>query len=91
MTNPERDLDREVSEDERRLAREVAVLARSCPYDQLRVQEAGQQAGLHEERVRQITKTWANDGIARISRNGNLIELTTYGERIIDALHENDS
>lgn len=74
------DLDRRISEDERKLWPEVKRRHRDEPYESVRTVAAGEQAGLHPSRVRQIVQTWDNDGIVRAKSNGNLCRITTVGE-----------
>ncbi len=75
-------LHRDVSDDERKLWREVLIRDQKQPYNSVRVVEAGEQAGLHESRARQIARTWGNDGLVQSMDNGNLVELTEYGRDI---------
>lgn len=75
------ELGRQVSEDERKLWEEVKRRHHHGPYETVQSTEAGRQCGLHEERARQIVRTWANDGLVKAVDNANLCRLTTYGER----------
>lgn len=81
--SPEDELGRDIPDDERKLAREILALDNREPYEQLRAVKAGEQAGLHPERVRQITRTWSNDGIVSLGHNANLVTITTYGYRVL--------
>lgn len=71
--------DRDVTDDEKKLWREFKVLVYNEPYETVRIQQAGKQAGLHEERVRQIVRTWSNDGLVSFSDNANLVKPTQHG------------
>ena len=76
------ELGRRVSEDERDLWREVKRRHRDSPYDRVRAAEAGRRScGLHEERARQIVRTWANDGLVEPRNNASELHLTGYGEQ----------
>lgn len=75
------ELGRQVSEDERKLWREVKRRDEDEPYEAIRAVHAGNHCGLHETRSRQIVRTWANDGLVRASANADLVWLTTYGQR----------
>jgi len=81
------ELDRDVTDDERKLMAELLIRLRKEPYDSVRVIPAGNQAGLHEERTRQIVRTWTNDGLVKSNKSGaNLVALTDYGERLAEDL-----
>lgn len=86
MSNYDEDLGRDVSDDERALMHEVLIRQDRGPYNEIRAIPAGRQAGLHEERTRQIVRTWVNDGIASSPDDGNLIRLTEYGRSVGERL-----
>jgi len=77
-------LDRQVTDDEIKLMRRVIHRDEHEPYDSIQAIEAGRQAGLHEERTRQIVRTWANDGIVQtLGRGANTLQLTALGRKVV--------
>lgn len=74
---------RQVSEQEADLWREYEALRDRSDYEAVRIQMAGMQAGLHEERVRQIVRTWENEGLVRtLSNSADRVLLTEYGRQV---------
>lgn len=80
-------LDRDVTEDEIKLMRRVIHRDKHQPYETIQAIEAGRDAGLHEERTRQIVRTWANDGIVQIPHQGaNTLYLTELGRKVVEEM-----
>jgi len=73
------DLGREVADDEARLWAEVRRLELETPYHSIRVTEAARGLGIHEERSRQIVRTWDNDGLVKAFSNADQVLLTSLG------------
>jgi hypothetical protein len=72
---------REVPDDEVALWRELVAERDRDPFTGASVIKAGKRAGLHEERSRQIARTWANDGLVVLMSGANRARLTEAGER----------
>ena len=81
--NAEKELGRQVSEEESALWREVRRCHLDEPRITVRVTGIGKRLGIHEARVRQIVRTWDNDGLVNAFDNGNQCQLTDYGDGFV--------
>lgn len=75
------DLDRDLLAGERSMWARLQEWLNTHPPDrQVPLTELGRRAGLHEERARQIARTWENDGLVRLpDSDANVGYLTTAG------------
>lgn len=89
-------VNRDVQDDEKRLWTEFIREYERVRYDQVRVARlARERLGIHEQRARQIGRTWENEGLVfDIDGNCNRIKPTGYGmtiENIESGLTRGDS
>jgi hypothetical protein len=76
-----KELNREYTDEEARLWREVQHIDRSDTY-RPRVVKIARGDGIHEERARQYVRTWSNDDLVRtIDISSGLVTLTPFGRR----------
>lgn len=75
------ELNREYTETEARLWREIQHLDKADPFKP-RVVPVARGMGIHEERARQFVRTWANDDLVRVTDIGSgIVTLTPFGRR----------
>lgn len=77
----EMDIDRQLLDKEKELWDRVKHWEQNNYHSVIPVTELGRQVGLHEERTRQIARTWENDGLMYFPLDYNNGKLTEAGRQ----------
>lgn len=81
MSNNVHETKRDVTDEEKRLWREVREVHHTSDYEVVNVYQTGRQRlGMGHQRIRQLVATWENEGLVSVIDEGNnRAFLTEYG------------